>query len=752
MKGRIYSTQYRSLALAFTRAGCAQARFGPLLSRVAKVFNINIKRCMHRRTVGRAITEAGIKVRLQLGHEMARAKAVCLSSHGTSHRNVKYEARHLTYAAPTYSADPTEPETAFKTRVMEIDHALDHTAQSQYEAWEIASRKIAETYNNSPLARRDAQEGLAYDPDDIWRKMVAHNADHANDVRVSAAKCTEKKRLVAERDIGKEELDAMSNTEVEAALWDVVQEMCEDPAALDPKALPEDIRAEALQSLAAYLGSTAFETLSEHQQHLLTRTVIAGCCEHKDHNCTLAGAKGMEVAWGALGFTPPVLLANKDNAATIALGDNTDSEAVERAIKASARGGHKLVSICGNLFRHKDDKKGHQDLHRHFFSQVKYDITGEHSTVKFPDTSNNRFGTHNTGAAELVSYHAAYLQFFGIIRDSKQTPGLNHSEQNTFNGLNDPATMTECCAMALYKNTVSDPYVAAIRKPGVNHLDLGPLHEQIVSHIEKLVDNPDLLLDPTASCEDATLDGSPFRDQFAVDSVHFMSSRLPHLEPILIAFLKATLPAWKRFSTEFSTDGIIHSLTPAEKLLMFIPPTNDANESLLGGWRVRARTRSATTVAHFSAWESYHRNNTEVFSDAKLDTEEDALYIMRLARTEDASGAMRKFRNDLLAFKQRAAEESRTKQQAKADEAAERMTELRAIAIVTEPQELGKLKKDALRQQLDIRRELFKETVIAKTKLKDMKNKPQMLKAILESDERFASYFGPLCTKLTWTV
>jgi hypothetical protein len=74
MKGCIYSSQYHSLALAFTRAGCAQARFGPLLSRVAKVFKIDIKRCMHRRTIGRDITEAGIKVRLQLGHEMARAK------------------------------------------------------------------------------------------------------------------------------------------------------------------------------------------------------------------------------------------------------------------------------------------------------------------------------------------------------------------------------------------------------------------------------------------------------------------------------------------------------------------------------------------------------------------------------------------------------------------------------------------------------------------------------------------------------
>jgi hypothetical protein len=124
---------------------------------------------------------------------------------------------------------------AFKTRVMEIDHALDHTGQSQYEGWEIASRKIAETYSHNLLARRDAQDGLAYDSDDIWRKMVAHNADHANDMRASAAKCIEKKRIVAEKDLGKEELDAMSETEIEEALWDVIQEMCDDPTAVDPR-------------------------------------------------------------------------------------------------------------------------------------------------------------------------------------------------------------------------------------------------------------------------------------------------------------------------------------------------------------------------------------------------------------------------------------------------------------------------------------------------------------------------------------
>ncbi|KAJ7340837.1 hypothetical protein DFH08DRAFT_617410, partial [Mycena albidolilacea] len=103
-----------------------------------------------------------------------------------------------------------------------------------------------------------------------------------------------------------------------------------------------------------------------------------------------------------------------------------------------------------------------------------------------------------------------------------------------------------------------------------------------------------------------------------VNSVHFMVSHISHLNPILIVFLKATLPAWKHFSAEFSTNGIIHSLTLMEKLSMFIPPTNDTNESLLGGWQMCACMHSATTVAHFSAWESYHHNDMEAFLDAKL--------------------------------------------------------------------------------------------------------------------------------------
>ncbi|KAF8164043.1 hypothetical protein K438DRAFT_1545983, partial [Mycena galopus ATCC 62051] len=624
----------RSLAFDFTRAGCAQSRIGGLLQRVGKVFGVRIKHKMNRRTVGRVITEAGIKVRLQLGHELARAKALCLSSDGTSDRNIKYEARHITYTAPTYSNDPSAPQEAVATRLVEVDHALDHTAQSQFDGWDITNTKLVDVYINSPLRRRDKLEGYAYEADDLWRKTVAYNSDHAADVVLVAQKTKERKQDVV-RGTTRPSGSGPSHRPTSSS----------DPSSglVRPSGLRSyapayasvwNVALQAMQSLARHLGATAFEALPEDRQQILSRMIRAGCCKHKDHNCTKAGMAGMQAAWEAHGFTPPILLANKDNAATIALANEADSAAVERAVKASQRGGYKVVSLCGDLFRHKDTKRGHQDLHRLYFSKVKYNATGEHSTVKFPDTSNNRYNTHLHGGGELLTYLPEYIDFFNIIRDTKHISGLNYMEENALMGLRNDETICELVVMTVYKNAVPDPYFKLVSRPGVNHIDLGPLHVQISEHIERLILNTDLLLDPLSLPEDATLDGEGFSDQFAMDSAHYWLAthpdHLPVVEKLLVAFLEATLPAWNRFSREFHEGSAIDTLTPAEKLLISIPPTNDANESILGGWRVYSRTRGGT-VKHFSAGAAYQRNNTQAFADAKLNTEEDALYVMRLA-------------------------------------------------------------------------------------------------------------------------
>ncbi|KAF7372272.1 hypothetical protein MVEN_00086900 [Mycena venus] len=72
-----------------------------------------------------------------------------------------------------------------------------------------------------------------------------------------------------------------------------------------------------------------------------------------------------------------------------------------------------------------------------------------------------------------------------------------------------------------------------------------------------------------------------------MDSAHYWLAthpdQVPVVEQLLIGYLRSTLPSWKRFSSEFELGGPIYSLTPAEKLAVCIPPTNDANESILGG-------------------------------------------------------------------------------------------------------------------------------------------------------------------------
>ena len=97
------------------------------------------------------------------------------------------------------------------------------------------NRQIYETYMNSPLSKRDSLQGINFDPNDTWRKMVAYNADHTKDAKKVARLCGDKKAAVVETDFGEAELEQMSSEEAEEALWEVVQEISVDPEGLDPK-------------------------------------------------------------------------------------------------------------------------------------------------------------------------------------------------------------------------------------------------------------------------------------------------------------------------------------------------------------------------------------------------------------------------------------------------------------------------------------------------------------------------------------
>jgi hypothetical protein len=70
----------------------------------------------------------------------------------------------------------------------------------------------------------------------------------------------------------------------------------------------------------------------------------------------------MERMYATHSLAPPVLLANKANAATIVLStDNPDNPAAQHAIEASSAGAIKLLQLIGALLRHKDGERGYQD-------------------------------------------------------------------------------------------------------------------------------------------------------------------------------------------------------------------------------------------------------------------------------------------------------------------------------------------------------------------------------------------------------
>ncbi|RDB26838.1 hypothetical protein Hypma_005339 [Hypsizygus marmoreus] len=194
---------------------------------------------------------------------------------------------------------------------------------------------------------------------------------------------------------------------------------------------------------------------------------------------------------------PPVLLANKANDATIHLGADADSAAVQRAVDSSNRGRTKLASLSGALFNHKSEGQGYQDIHHHFISQAKLERHGIKDHKRFPDTSNTRYQSHSYAAAELFTFLPEYLELLEERRDSKQKIGFNHLEENVAKGLADRATLIELAAMAIYGTFVSWPYLRLAHGPGgtiINLLDLVDLHRKLPPYCDRIAANPQLLL------------------------------------------------------------------------------------------------------------------------------------------------------------------------------------------------------------------------------------------------------------------
>ncbi|KDQ57065.1 hypothetical protein JAAARDRAFT_131143 [Jaapia argillacea MUCL 33604] len=720
-----YASETRALVRALVNSGCSQRKVGKVLKLVGKAMGMSIDREISRRTVGRIILEGGIAAEMQIGYEVSQVKGLAFNGDGTTLRRVNQESRHLVYRAPSYSDEPSRHQCRF----LGVDSAPDHSSKTQMEGWQKKFDTIAATFSESPLAKRlHLQLRLR----DIVAKGVGMSGDHASDVGCTARLMRELKDKSVLEILGEEVLSLRPPQDLVLRVAEGLRrKMAEIGGEEFWNVLAIEKRTEyelaVISELTRTLGGEELAHLSPQERHLYDMFFKVGCCMHKDLNSVRYGVLAMLLWWAAHGVQGPTLLPNKDNAAVLAGRSSLPEAATDaelRALEVSTRGGVKAADLAGAIFNNKDDKKGQHDV---YISWFKHRLG---HALRFPDTSNTRFQTHCTAAAELILHLELYIEFLLCIRDKKDSMTWTNMEENLFRALQDIPTLTELAVLALYAETISHPYMRVVRGPGaeqVNILELGPFHTKVKTHIQKLIRHPELILSDEADYRTGSLDGQEWEHPDIVACIHSRSSGLPYLEPVFVTFLEGTLKGWERFTTEFQDDGPIAMASDADKEIAWMPATNDINEGALGWKRVISRQKPIQTAHQQNAAGMYDRNGTQLFMDAVLESD-DQEYVMRKARDRDASGLERKRLTELAEAHEREVEANRMKKLEKEKKAFEKLEKLAAVTLVLDIAHLDGLNCAKLDDQLNVYCQI--DEIVQTQKKKDRKTRATKLLAL----------------------
>ncbi|KAI0054449.1 hypothetical protein BV25DRAFT_1888666 [Artomyces pyxidatus] len=658
---------------------------------------------MSRRTVGRAIKEGGIASNIQMGYEIKNSDGFTYSVDGTSHRDLQYESRHIAVVAPSSYLAGEQSAPTHQVRLISVTTTVNHTSETQLEGIKESLEAVRKAFADSPLAKRNA---ITLEAEEIMRKWSGLNTDHAADQQKLYRLACLWKAECMEVELGQVSLIERPTDELIGILLETNRKKISDAGGPDAwKALsPEEktvCEVAIMRQLAVRLGKEAYGDLPEEKKRELDLFIWCGCSMHKELNSVKGGNRAMQEFWILSGITPPILLANRDNAATldgIADGATPSTAAEIRAAEVSSRGGVKTTELAGALFNHKDDKKGAHDTYRNYLR--------EHYGRKtnFPDTSNTRYQTYCDGAGEIIVFKEGLLELLNLIKDKKTTRTLNHMEQNVYNALQDAPTLTEMSVLVLYAQAVTHPYMRFIRGSGSgngNMLNYGPFHRDVLSFIQKLIDNPSLLLAANATSETGSMDGLDWFRPEAFEAVQKLAPDLPHLEGALVAFLRGALATWERFTSEFAPGGLIDQATASERERAWMPATNDANEGALGSFRLHARMKPSSTVHAYNAQATYSHNNTEDFMAALFIEPADHRHLMREARAMDSSGLAAKARALQVAHDQAVVDEKRAKDVMRKHKVNEKEARLQAIVLITDVASLEKLTSAQLEDQMD---------------------------------------------------
>ena len=630
---------------------------------------------------------------------------ITYSSDSTSHKHIEYECRTIALQVVNYANPLAPPE--WKSRTLGIGTSINHASQTQVDGLKQRLRELAEVFNNSELAKR---EGLRFIPDDFAFRLIGTSGDHAADQKKSHEILRIWRLEVILMRLGEEALLEMDVGRCIATLISMKAKQIESyggQAAWD--ALPAEEKAGADNQIIRDIGKQVFDALEVTEQSKLTCFIRTGCCMHKDLNCVKCGAKAMMEMWGRLKKTPPIILANKDNAAVLANQSSgaKPSAAEKRAEEVSKRGGVHATTLGGMIFKNKDTKKGQQDTYVWYMEQhIGYRIS-------YPDVSNTRYGSHGEAAATIIVYQGHFLSFMEAIRDAKDKPGETNIEKNFSAAIKDIPTLTELCVLALYNIAVSRPFMTHVRTHE-NILKLRGFFEKKASFLQSIIDKPSLWTGDEVLHETGCLNGREW-DEWSVrvlDAIKDLKQQLPDLNHAIVAFVQGARETFvERFSDEFKDGSDIDKMTESELDTLYFSSTNDANEGGLGSWRRGQARRPAETLLKFNASFLASRNDTESFIQHKLTEEEDQLHLMRTARKRDESGHQKALKVTQIRADEEKILENRRKETQRGEKRQKQVNDLleAVMHLALTDSEIDNLKSEALILQLECHREIEKQ-------------------------------------------
>ncbi|KAG2145926.1 hypothetical protein DEU56DRAFT_870202 [Suillus clintonianus] len=537
------------------------------IATMSSVIGVDLEGTISEWSIGWIMKEASVAAQVQLVDEITQVEGITLSSDGTTHKNINYQSHHLTYSSPDGEG---------VTRFAGILHEVNHTSETHDEMYAA--------YNECMDHSQDPREFAA--------KSKGMLTDHVEDQKKLVRLFMEWKRTCEREVRGERALASLPLDDITRIIDHMME--CIIAAAggvngWDALSLDEQHRRTkaAHQQLHVHVGEQHFASLTDAEKEAVDFFVWAGCCMHKELNAVKGGNARMTAWWVKNGIEGPILLMNKDNAATAASGGNT--AAVSRAVQVSGHGAVKALDLTGGVFRHKDDKKGQQDAFRYYME----DQLGYFSA--WPDTSNTHYQSNCDGASQWLVHRPLFIPYLELMLHHKESRTHTNMERNVYMALFCQKMAEEMTAFSTWGNCIGHPYMRQIRgalRTFSNILDLRPLHDNLIIHVKMLIVNIDLVIGPDATYQTATLDVKPFERPEAFYVVHRMAQdtkTYPHLRQLLIKFLEGALKTLLRFCAKFAPDSIIAKSTAPQRELARMETTNDANEGALGTLRITLR-------------------------------------------------------------------------------------------------------------------------------------------------------------------